>query len=69
MPLGVDNGAEGSPRPCRSSQSQAAQVFGLTQPCVPDLKRGKIDLFGVDTLVNMAAAAGLQMEIRVLEAA
>jgi predicted XRE-type DNA-binding protein len=31
--------------------------------------RGKINLFGLDSLVNMASAAGLQVEMRVLEAA
>jgi predicted nucleic acid-binding protein len=31
----------------------------VTQPRVSDLMRGKIDLFGLDTLVNMAA--GLQL--------
>jgi predicted XRE-type DNA-binding protein len=51
------------------SQSQAAKVFGVTQPRVSDLMRGKIDLFGLDTLVNMLAAAGLHIEMRVLEAA
>jgi predicted XRE-type DNA-binding protein len=42
------------------SQSQAAKVFGVTQPRVSDLMRGKIELFGLDRLVNMAAAAGLR---------
>jgi len=51
------------------SQSQAAKLFGVTQPRVSDLMRGKIDLFGLDALVNMAAAAGLHVEMRVLEAA
>ncbi|HZT18213.1 MAG TPA: XRE family transcriptional regulator [Dongiaceae bacterium] len=51
------------------SQSQAAKVFGVTQPRISDLVRGKIDLFGLDTLVNMAAAAGLRVEMRVLDAA
>lgn len=51
------------------SQAQAAKVFGVTQPRVSDLVRGKIDLFGLDTLVNMAAAACLHVEMRVLEAA
>jgi hypothetical protein len=41
----------------------------VTQPRVSDLMRGKIDLFGLDTLVNMAAAAGLQVEMRIAEAA
>ncbi len=49
------------------SQSQAAKVFGVTQPRVSDLMRGKINLFGIDALVNMAAAAGLQVELRILE--
>lgn len=48
------------------SQSQAAKVFGVTQPRVSDLMRGKINLFGLDALVKMAAAAGLHVELRVL---
>ena len=50
------------------NQSQAAKLFGVTQPRVSDLMRGKINLFGLDALVNMAAAAGLHVEMRVLEA-
>lgn len=51
------------------SQSQAAKLFGVTQPRVSDLMRGKINLFGLDALVNMAAAAGMHVEMRVLEVA
>jgi predicted XRE-type DNA-binding protein len=51
------------------SQTQAAKLFGVTQPRISDLMRGKINLFGLDALVNMAAAAGLHVEIRVLETA
>ncbi len=51
------------------SQSQAAKLFGVTQPRVSDLMRGKINLFGLDSLVNMAAAAGLHVEMRLREAA
>jgi predicted XRE-type DNA-binding protein len=51
------------------SQSQAAKVFGVTQPRVSDLMRGKIELFGLDSLVNMLAAAGLHVEMRVARAA
>ena len=51
------------------SQTQAAKLFGVTQPRVSDLLRGKINLFGLDALVNMAAAAGLHIEMRVLAAA
>ena len=51
------------------SQSQAAKLFGVTQPRISDLMRGKINLFGLDALVNMAAAAGMHIEMRVREAA
>ena len=51
------------------SQAEAAKLFGVTQPRVSDLMRGKIDLFGLDSLVNMAAAAGLHVELRVGRAA
>jgi predicted XRE-type DNA-binding protein len=53
----------------RLTQSQAARLFGVTQPRVSDLVRGKIELFGLDTLVKMLAAAGLQIEVRVAKAA
>ncbi|PRD41656.1 transcriptional regulator [Phyllobacterium phragmitis] len=51
------------------SQVQAAELFGVTQPRISDLIRGKIDLFSLDMLVNMAASAGLHLEMRVLDAA
>jgi predicted XRE-type DNA-binding protein len=51
------------------SQAQAAMLFGVTQPRVSDLMRGKINLFGLDALVNMAAAAGLHQEGHILRGA
>jgi hypothetical protein len=51
------------------SQAQAAKLFGVTQPRISDLMRGKINLFGLDALVNMATAAGLHIEMRVHEQA
>jgi len=51
------------------SQSAAAKLFGVTQPRISDLTRGKIDLFSIDTLVNMLTTAGMQVEIRVRKAA
>ncbi len=51
------------------TQSEAAKKLGVTQPRVSDLLRGKINLFGLDTLVNMAFAAGLHVEMQVLDAA
>ena len=51
------------------TQAEAAKLFGVTQPRVSDLMRGKINLFALDALVNMAIAAGLRIEMRVLEPA
>ena len=51
------------------SQAQAAKLFGVTQPRVSDLLRGKINLFSLDALVNMATMAGLHIQIRISEAA
>jgi predicted XRE-type DNA-binding protein len=51
------------------SQSEAAKLLGVTQPRISDLMRGKIALFGLDTLVNMAAAAGLHIKVQIAKAA
>jgi predicted XRE-type DNA-binding protein len=51
------------------SQADAAKLFGVTQPRISDLVRGKINLFGLDALVNMAAAAGMKIELRLQKAA
>jgi predicted XRE-type DNA-binding protein len=51
------------------SQAQAAKMFGVTQPRVSDLLRGKISLFSLDALVKMATAAGLHVELRIRGAA
>ena len=45
------------------TQSAAARLFGVTQPRVSDLNRGKIELFSIDTLVNMLAKAGLSVKL------
>lgn len=51
------------------SQAQAAKIFGVTQLRILDLMRGKINLCGLDALVNMASAAGFYIEMLVLEVA
>lgn len=51
------------------TQAEAARRLGVTQPRVSDLMRGKISLFGLDTLVNMVASAGLHVELHINEAA
>lgn len=49
------------------SQTKAAQLFHVTQPRISDLMRGKVNLFSLDSLVNMAVTAGLQVELRIKE--
>jgi len=51
------------------TQVEAAALLGVTQPRVSDLMRGKIDLFSVDVLINMLAAAGQEVVIRFKKAA
>ncbi|ECE6016623.1 XRE family transcriptional regulator [Salmonella enterica subsp. diarizonae] len=51
------------------TQAEAARRLSVTQPRVSDLMRGKINAFAIDTLVNMLTAAGMHVEMRVLEAA
>jgi Helix-turn-helix domain len=51
------------------SSNQPALQSGPTGLRVSDLMRGKIDVFGLDALVNMAAAAGLRVKLSVRKAA
>ena len=53
----------------RLTQAAAAKLFRVSQPRVSDLMRGKIDLFSVDTLVNMLATAGMRVELKLKKAA
>jgi predicted XRE-type DNA-binding protein len=47
------------------TQSDAATLFGVTQPRISDLMRGKINLFSLDTLIDMAATAGMNPLVQV----
>lgn len=49
------------------TQAKAAKLFGVTQPRISDLKRGKIDVFSVDMLIKMLARAGLSVNVRVMK--
>ena len=51
------------------TQAEAANVFGVTQPRISNLMRGKIELFGLDMLVNMLSTAGLRVKLQVKKAA
>jgi predicted XRE-type DNA-binding protein len=45
------------------TQAEAARVFGVTQPRISDLTRGKIDRFSIDGLVEMLGRAGIKVSI------
>ena len=42
------------------TQAKAAQLIGVTQPRISDLMRGRLDLFSLDALVDMADRVGLR---------
>lgn len=45
------------------TQAQAARLFGVSQPRVSDLTRGKIGRFSVDTLIEMLGHAGIEVNV------
>ena len=47
------------------TQAEAAALFGVTQPRISDLMRGKLNLFSLDTLMDMAATAGMSPVVKV----
>lgn len=48
------------------TQKSAAKLFGVTQPRISDLVRGKIDLFNIETLVDMLTRAGVRVQLRLV---
>ena len=51
------------------TQAAAAKLLGLTQPRLNALLKGKIGLFSLDALVNVASKAGLSVRLVVRKAA
>lgn len=45
------------------TQTAAAELFGVTQPRISNLMRGRIDLFSVDTLISMLAHVGIRVKL------
>lgn len=50
------------------TQVRAAKLFGVTQPRISNLVRGRIDLFSIDTLVDMLATAGVGVKVTIASA-
>ena len=51
------------------TQAEVAKRLGLAQPRLNALLKGRIGLFSLDALVNMASRAGMRVELRVKKAA
>jgi predicted XRE-type DNA-binding protein len=51
------------------TQAEAAERCGVTQPRINDLLRGRIARFSLDALVNIAAALGRKITVKVEDAA
>ena len=47
------------------TQSAAANKLGITQPRFNQLIKGKIEIFSLDALVNMATSAGLRVGLSI----
>src|SRR5256885_9400424 len=45
------------------TQATAAKLFGVTQPRISDLARGRIERFSVDSLIGMLGRAGVEVGI------
>ena len=45
------------------TQAAGAKLFGVTQPRISDLVRGRIELFSIDGLINMLAHAGIRVSL------
>ena len=44
-------------------QAEAAKMLGVTQPRISDLFKGKINLFSIDTLVDMLSRVGVRVKL------
>ena len=53
----------------RMTQTTLAHTFGVTQPRLADLMRGRIDKFSIDALINMLSSAGSEVKFGFSESA
>lgn len=51
------------------TQAEAARRLGITQPRLNDLLKGRISNFSLDTLIELATAAGLSVRLEIGRAA
>ncbi|MET0851606.1 MAG: helix-turn-helix transcriptional regulator [Candidatus Rokuibacteriota bacterium] len=44
-------------------QAEVAKLLGVAQPRVSDVMRGRIDLFSIDTLIDVLARLGIRAKL------
>ena len=49
----------------RLTQSRAAKLFGIAQPRMNDLLRGRVEKFSIDMLITMLTRAGFEVRVTV----
>jgi predicted XRE-type DNA-binding protein len=54
-----------TPQIVKLTQARAATICGVTQPRISDLMRGRLDLFSLDALIDMAAHLELRTSVTV----
>jgi predicted XRE-type DNA-binding protein len=47
----------------RLTQAELAKTLRITQPRVSDLRRGRIDLFSTDALIDILARLGIRVQL------
>ncbi len=47
----------------RLTQTAAAKLFGVSQPRVSDLVRGRVERFSLDALVQLLSRAGVRVDL------
>jgi len=45
------------------TQAELAKILRITQPRVSDLRRGRIDLFSTDALIDILARLGVRVQL------
>jgi predicted XRE-type DNA-binding protein len=51
------------------TQAAAAKILGVHQPRVSDLMRGRIELFSIETLIDLLSGLGLSVKLVVRKSA
>ena len=59
--MGLQEWVKGSGK----TQAATARLFGVTQPRMSDLMRGRLHLFSLETLMDMATTAGMEPHIAI----